>query len=48
MALEEKKFWNILKAIAKLFDFTVVISFEDGKVVDFDIRHNTGVLESEV
>lgn len=31
------KFWNILKAISNLFDFTVRISFVDGKVVDFSI-----------
>lgn len=44
MNRDNAKFWNCLKAIANLFDFTVQIVFVDGRIADFKIKHN----ESEV
>lgn len=38
------KFWNCLKAIANMFDFTVMITFTDGHISDFDIKYNNGLM----
>lgn len=48
MRININKFWNCLKAIANLFDFTVTIKFVDGRIVDFDIKHDVSLMESEV